>query len=434
MILLSKDYADEEKVLDIEIETEEHEPGDAEPEAIPAQEEPPALILDESGEEEGVPEDVPEEDAETALLAKLEAARQAVYAAKTAAEAQRAVACPAEAALLKAQEEYDLAEQRKQEAAAELMKLRETQEQAAENIDESKEMASLTAQKAGGEEELALARRVTFIAARELEAQAALEEEQSCVQLEAAQSSADEAAASLLALEQELDSAKESARLLMEEAAEKNIPLSEEMQAFFAEELMPPAPDAPVSDTDEKAKKPGFWKTFWSYSSLVAFAVLLALALRVFVFDFTLVEGESMINTLHDRDKVITVKIGYLFGSPKRGDIVILHPPNQENEYYIKRVIGLPGDTIELRDGKVYINEKLLDEPYLEEGVETWANLTYGNMTLTVPEGHYFVIGDNRGNSRDSRNPAVGLIERGKIKGKAVFRFLPFDSFGGLYN
>jgi len=401
---------------------------------LAAQKAATALSRDESGEEDDLNLDLDESEA-VFLKAKLEAARQGVYAADAAVGAQRAAAFLAEAAFSKAQKEHGLAKQRRREAASELKKLQETQEQAAETIDETREMASLAAQKAGGDEETAeAAHRAACIAAQELEAQAALEEEEIRVQAEAAQSSAEAAAAKLQGLERELVSAKEKARSLMEGAVEKNVPLSAGMQMFFAKEVMPSVSTAPAPDSEETAKKPGFWGKVWTvfktFVHMCVWVLFLFLVFTNFVFEFTGVKGESMSPTLHEKDKLITVKLGYIFGSPQRGDIVVLEAPDKDNEFYIKRIIALPGERIEIKNGRVYINGALLDEPYLQDGVSTEAH--YGAIDMVVREGTYFVMGDNRSNSNDSRNPAVGLIGVSKIKGKASFRIMPLGSFGGL--
>ncbi|MEG1997202.1 MAG: signal peptidase I, partial [Clostridiales bacterium] len=165
----------------------------------------------------------------------------------------------------------------------------------------------------------------------------------------------------------------------------------------------------------------------WSYGKLVIIAFAIAFLLRAFVFEVTQVEGPSMSPTLVTDDKLITSKLAYTFGQPQRGDIVVLDAPDAEGQYYIKRVIGLPNERITIKDGRVYINDLNLTETYLTQ------LLTDGDVDLLIPEGYYFVMGDNRGDSRDSRMESVGLISKNALDGKAVFRIYPWDKMGSLY-
>ena len=126
--------------------------------------------------------------------------------------------------------------------------------------------------------------------------------------------------------------------------------------------------------------------------------------------------------------RVIGSRLSYIKDDPERGDIVIFRYPDNEKLYYVKRVIGLPGETVEVIDGKVYINgsDTSLDEPYLPEPMEG----SYG--PYEVPEGCYFMMGDNRNNSSDSRTDIVGNIKREDIIGKAWLRIWPLSDFGVL--
>jgi len=171
----------------------------------------------------------------------------------------------------------------------------------------------------------------------------------------------------------------------------------------------------------------------------IVIAIVLALLIRGFVFEQALVVGDSMQDTLFDGQRLIVFKTGYFFSPPKRGDIVILKyqegsfkylPIPDPNEIdYIKRVIGVPGDEVDIRDGSVYINGEKLDEPYAKGITEP---IAYGiEFPLVVPENKVFVLGDNRENSSDSRQ--IGLIDFERIKGKAVFRVYPFNVFGSIY-
>lgn len=176
----------------------------------------------------------------------------------------------------------------------------------------------------------------------------------------------------------------------------------------------------------QEEERPSAWATIWSYTKLVLVAFLLAVVLRAYVFDITRVEGTSMFPTLNDGDSLITAKITYLLDEPARGEIVVLEAPDIPGEDYIKRVIALPNEELTISNGQVYINGVLLDEPYLN-GVET-----AGDIHTIVPTGFYFVMGDNRPDSRDSRVDNVGFISSDDITGQAVWRVWPLERFGDI--
>ena len=195
-----------------------------------------------------------------------------------------------------------------------------------------------------------------------------------------------------------------------------------------SEVLATPQP-TPEEDAEEQPKpeeRPSAWATIWSYIKIVAVAFLIALALRNYCFDVTVVDGDSMFPTLKNGDNLITSKISYIFSEPKRGDIIVLEAPDSPGDDYIKRIVGLPDDHLVIEEGCVYINDKLLEEPYLN-GVTT-----SGEEDLIIPSGYYFVMGDNRDRSKDSRTDSVGVISSNSIVGKSVFRLFPFSEFGKL--
>jgi signal peptidase I len=145
------------------------------------------------------------------------------------------------------------------------------------------------------------------------------------------------------------------------------------------------------------------------------------------------VEGLSMYATLDDNDYLIANKIDYRLHPPQRGDIIILRPPTDNSKDFIKRVIALPGEKLLIRDSVVYINGHRLDEPYLPEAWTTlnnWPN--DGTDGRVMKSNEYFVMGDNRNRSQDSRifNP----ITRDRIDGKAWFRIWPLNNFGNIYS
>lgn len=147
--------------------------------------------------------------------------------------------------------------------------------------------------------------------------------------------------------------------------------------------------------------------------------VLISLAIFLFVYVFIVqphrIKGESMVPNFSDGELVLTEKVNYYFGKPQRGDVVVFQAPNRKVDY-IKRIIGLPGETVKIEDGVVFINDKKLEEPY-----ET--QTTQGSGFLTLAEGEYFVLGDNRGSSSDSRS--FGSVLRKSIKGRAWLVYFP---------
>ncbi len=148
-----------------------------------------------------------------------------------------------------------------------------------------------------------------------------------------------------------------------------------------------------------------------------------------FVGQRTHVSGESMENTLDDGDQLIVDKLTYRFRDPERFDIIVFPFHYRENTYYIKRIIGLPGETVQIEDGTIYINGEVLEEAY---GREVMQDPGIAAEPIALGEDEYFVLGDNRNQSSDSRDPSVGLIHRDEIIGRAWIRIWPLDSFGIL--
>lgn len=167
-------------------------------------------------------------------------------------------------------------------------------------------------------------------------------------------------------------------------------------------------------------------KEIISWLQIIVAAVVIALVLNNFVIANSRVPTGSMENTIMSRSRVIGSRLAYLKDDPQRGDIVIFHYPDDESIYYVKRVIGLPGETVMIEDGKVYINgsDTPLDEPYLAEPMEG----SFG--PYTVPEGCYFMLGDNRNNSRDARFWENKYVKKDKIIAKVLFCYYPISRFG----
>jgi len=165
-----------------------------------------------------------------------------------------------------------------------------------------------------------------------------------------------------------------------------------------------------------------------------AFVTALGIFIIVYLFLFQphQVRGGSMLPNFHDKEYILTNKMVYYFRSPKRGDVVIFESPQNKNYDYIKRIIGMPGEEISLKRGKIYINEKQLDETkYLpEDTITPGGSFLKNGEQIVIPNKQYFVIGDNRGNSSDSRD--WGPIPRDNIIGKAWLRYWPLQNFGFL--
>ncbi|MEE6131292.1 signal peptidase I [Priestia aryabhattai] len=170
---------------------------------------------------------------------------------------------------------------------------------------------------------------------------------------------------------------------------------------------------------------------FFEWIKAIAIAVLLAVVIRYFLFAPIVVDGLSMMPTLHDQNRMIVNKFSYKIGDPDRFDIIVFHADEQKD--YIKRIIGLPGDHIEYRDDVLYVNGKPYEEPYLDEYKK---EVIDGNLTedftlegLTgeaeVPEGHLFVMGDNRRYSKDSRQ--IGFVSMDQVLGKTSLVYWPLS-------
>lgn len=161
---------------------------------------------------------------------------------------------------------------------------------------------------------------------------------------------------------------------------------------------------------------------------LVIVVLAVVFILKSYVLINAVIPSGSMENTIMTGDRVFGNRLAYRFGEPERGDIVIFKYPDNEEELYIKRVIGLPGDKVEIRDGLVYLNDsaKPLEEPYLKETPVG----DYG--PYQVPEDGYFMLGDNRNWSKDSRFWENTYVTREEVLAKAVFRYYPFDEIGTI--
>lgn len=167
----------------------------------------------------------------------------------------------------------------------------------------------------------------------------------------------------------------------------------------------------------------------FSWVKELGIIILIVWFILTFVAQNTKVSGHSMDPTLNDGDFLVINKFIYNFVKPAQGDIIVFPHNGDKKEIFIKRIIGLPGDSIELKKGKVYINGAELKEDYLDSVNQTLGNIQY---PFTVPESEYFVMGDNRNNSFDSRYVEVGTVPIKDIIGKASIRLWPFNQFGFL--
>lgn len=191
--------------------------------------------------------------------------------------------------------------------------------------------------------------------------------------------------------------------------------------------------DHKKEDDDKKDKDvPSFIKSRGAFIieivKIVVITLAIILPIRYFLFQPFYVRGASMESNFHDKDYLIIDEITYRLSDPKRGDVVVVKNPNNLSEYFIKRIIGLPNETVEIRNNQVTIFNKdfpggdALNETYLDPGT-----ITSGNIRTTLGSDQYYILGDNRGVSLDSR--IFGPLPRREIVGRAWLRVWPFNSF-----
>ena len=187
-------------------------------------------------------------------------------------------------------------------------------------------------------------------------------------------------------------------------------------------------------NTEVTENKPKIsWQKAWNSQrenlQIVIIALGLAILIRAFIAEPRFIPSDSMLPTLHIGDRVVVEKISYYLEPPKTGDIVVFSPPEQlqeqgftQDQAFIKRIIGLPGQTVTVKKGLVYLNDKALVEKYIAEPPK------YQWGPYRVPENQYFVMGDNRNNSNDSSR--WGFLPKQNIIGRAVVRFWPLERIG----
>lgn len=171
-----------------------------------------------------------------------------------------------------------------------------------------------------------------------------------------------------------------------------------------------------------------FLKEALETSIYLLVVLVISLLVVTFVGQRTVVDGESMEETLYDGDNLIVDKISYRFHEPERFDVIVFPFHYDTKMYYVKRIIGLPGETVYIdNDGKIYINGEILEEDY---GKEVILSPGRAGEEITLMDDEYFVLGDNRNNSSDSRDFMVGNIKRDEIIGRAWLRIYPFNKIG----
>ena len=171
----------------------------------------------------------------------------------------------------------------------------------------------------------------------------------------------------------------------------------------------------------------GIVKELFGWIVFIVVVVAASYLIVTFVGQRTEVSGSSMETTLSSGDQLIVDKISYRFRDPKRYDIVVFPYRYEESTYYIKRIIGLPGETVQIVDGIVYINGSPLNEHYGNEVIEDPGSAA---EPITLGDDEYFVLGDNRNHSSDSRDASVGVLKREDLIGRAWIRIYPFDEMG----
>jgi len=179
-------------------------------------------------------------------------------------------------------------------------------------------------------------------------------------------------------------------------------------------------------------------KSLWQFFLDFVETIVIALAIFVVVYRFLFqphqVKGNSMVDNFHDGEYVLTDKISYRFNPPKAGDVVVFKAPKNEDYDYIKRIVGLPGDRVRIENGLVFVNGQLFDEHgYLDDTLHTRAGaFAQEGLEIMARNDEYFVLGDNRNHSSDSRE--WGLVPLTNIIGKAWVRYWPLNKFGVVKN
>ncbi|MBP9702407.1 signal peptidase I [Candidatus Woesebacteria bacterium] len=173
------------------------------------------------------------------------------------------------------------------------------------------------------------------------------------------------------------------------------------------------------------------WLFFLDFLETIVVSLAIFAVVYIFLFQPHQVDGKSMEPNFHNAEYILTDKISYRISSPKRGDVVVFHSPQDAGTDFIKRIVGVPGDMVMVKDGYYYLNGTRLDEEYINDpGKVAPGRFLRDGATAEVPNGQYLVMGDNRLHSSDSRE--WGFVPRTNIVGRAFFRYWPVDVFGTI--
>lgn len=205
----------------------------------------------------------------------------------------------------------------------------------------------------------------------------------------------------------------------------------EEFELELIDITQPPSkPECKEEKKREKKTEEPFHmlKEIFSLLGTMVSAALIVMLLKEFIIINAFIPSGSMEHTINPNDRLVGNRLAYLFDEPERGDIVIFKYPDDESQLFVKRIIGLPGETVTIEEAKVYVDGELLEEDYLKE---MWI-VDNGPYTFEIPEGSYLMLGDNRNNSKDARYWKNVYVAEDKILGKAVFRYWPLNDIGLL--
>ena len=180
-------------------------------------------------------------------------------------------------------------------------------------------------------------------------------------------------------------------------------------------------------ELEEQGKSKSTAREVLDWILYIGIVLILSWLIVTFVGVRTVVDGQSMEPTLQDGNNLIVDKLSYRFRDPKRYEIIVFPYKYEENTYYIKRIIGLPGETVQVKNGEVYIDGEILGEDY---GAEAMEDAGIASEPIELGTDEYFVLGDNRNHSSDSRDPSVGVLRREDLIGRAWIRIYPFDEMG----
>ncbi len=215
----------------------------------------------------------------------------------------------------------------------------------------------------------------------------------------------------------------------MIEDIEENEELSEELKEAVGSEYLEDYDEESDDESETEVRKTSRSKMTIEILIYLLLLITCVFIIPKYVVQRTKVSGPSMLNTLHNGDNLIVEKVSYRFHDPRRFDIIVFYPygPEDKEDYYVKRVIGLPGETVQIIGKDIYIDGNILEEDY---GKDPITDPGEARNPILLGEDEFFVLGDNREVSEDSR--IFGPVEKSNISGHVIFRIYPFGSFGPL--